>query len=82
MGKNLEGTSKVQEIHVVMHGDKHLDGLVGLLSDCTHFAGLVRCVERNEKESGGMLVVGVSFWGEFARLWVRFLVFRVCAGDR
>lgn len=39
--EDFKRTSKVKKIHVLVHGDENLDGLVGVggVLNCTHLAG-------------------------------------------
>lgn len=42
MVENLEGTGEIQETHVVMESDEHLDGLeVLIVTNCTHLADCI-----------------------------------------
>ena len=40
VGKDFKRPGEIQEIHVVVHGDENLDGLIGLgVLNCTHLDG-------------------------------------------
>ena len=39
MSEDFKGTGEVEEVHVVVHGEKNLDGLIFLAPNCTHLAG-------------------------------------------
>lgn len=41
VSEDLERTGEVKEVHVVVHCDEHLDGLIDIgLTNCTHLDGL------------------------------------------
>lgn len=37
--EDFEGAGEVKKVHVVMHGHEHLDRLIDILPNCTHFDG-------------------------------------------
>ena len=41
MHEDFEGASKVEEVHVVVHGEEDLDGFGLVAPNCTHLAGVL-----------------------------------------
>jgi hypothetical protein len=37
--EDFEGPREVEQVHIVVHGEKNLDGFILLAPNCTHLAG-------------------------------------------